>query len=44
MWTGSYLTIRRYGWTMGRAAGMSMTFLPIAALGLSAILAGAGLI
>ena len=54
LWTGGallvagrllhYGTIRKYGWAIGRAIGMSMTFLPMAAFGLYAAAAGLGLI
>ncbi len=53
IWTGGallvagrllhYMTIRRFGWAIGRAAGMAMTFLPMAAFALYAAAAGLGL-
>ena len=39
-----YVTIRQYGWAVGRAIGMSMTFLPMAGFALYAAAAGLGLI
>ena len=39
-----YATIRQYGWAIGRAIGMSITFLPMAGFGLYAAAAALGLI
>ena len=39
-----YVTIRRHGWAIGRAVGMAKTFLAMAAFGLFALAATAGLI
>ena len=53
IWTGGallvagrllhYVTIRRFGWAIGRAVGMAMTFLPMAGFALYAAAAGLGL-
>lgn len=47
LWTGGavflagrllhYATIRRYGWAAGRAAGMALTFIPIAGFAVTAL-------
>lgn len=54
LWTGGtllvagrllhYGTIRQYGWAIGRAIGMSMTFLAMAGFALYATAAGFGLV
>lgn len=53
LWTGGlillvgrmlhYVTIRRYGWAIGRAIGMAMTFLPMAGFALYSLVVAGGL-
>ncbi len=53
LWTGGlvlllgrmlhYVTIRRYGWAIGRAVGMAMTFLPMVGFALYSLAAVGGM-
>ena len=54
LWTGGlvlllgrmvhYFTIRRYGWAIGRAIGMALTFLPMVGFALYSLATVSGLI